>query len=261
MTIFYINPENEPVALDEKNIHSFVEQGLLRDETYVWTEGLPDWILFGQFKDEHLVAPTRDQFEFEEASPVWEILNHETFLIKKALNTPEYTADFDIFEPEMGALILECRERPVSIKDAKHSEGFNIVLTLPHSGHQVARLNGRFPRTFGLSRGKVSIYDDEDELIGVLKKGNCRPDLVTLHSPDGQNRLVSVRGSLKDWDFQIVGAGFSPMTTSRNWDGEGKELITEDGNFAIVFPSTMPHNDPVREMTLITMLSLNRLFL
>lgn len=91
------------------------------------------------------------------------------------------------------------------------------------------------------------------------KKGKTWQDLVTIYSPDEEVRIVTVRGSLKDWDFQIVGAGFSPMTTSRNWDGEGRELITEDGNFAIVFPSTMPQNDPVREMTLITMLALERL--
>jgi|GEM_PF-3460429 len=266
MPLYYLDHENQAQPMEDEIIHAFVEQGILTDSTYVWKEGLTEWVFFESIKEQYVSLQETFDLGFQEGSPLWEILNHETFLVKRALDTPEGTADFDVFEPEMGALILECREVMPELKGVRKNfsgrlDSYNIVLRLPHTGHQVARLSGRFPRAFGLSPGKVSIYNDEDQLIGILKKGNGRPDLVILYSLDEQVRLVSVRGSVEDWDFQIIGAGFSPMTTSRNWDGDGKELITEDGNFAIVFPSTMPHNDPIREMTLITMLSLERLLL
>lgn len=258
MALYYLDELNEPRQMEENLVMDYFERGELNDSTYVWREGWSDWVFFGTVKKEYLAPLPVEKLSFQEGSPVWEMLNLETFLVKKALDTPDQSLDFDIFEPEMGALIFECREQTPALKE-KVFAGNNVILQLPHNGHQVARLGGKFSKVFGFSHGKISLFDEEDRLIGIVKKGNGSPDLVTIFSANGESRLVSVRGSLKDWDFQIVGASFAPMTTSRNWKGAGKELINEEGNFAISFPPSLPHNDPIREMTLITMLSLGRL--
>ncbi|MDX2226950.1 MAG: DUF4339 domain-containing protein, partial [Verrucomicrobiae bacterium] len=201
MPLYYLDSTQNTCELREEDILPAIESGLLRDDTFVWREGMADWVPFENLKPEFMpdVSPPEDpaageDIGFHTGSPVWEILNREIFLVKKALDASADSANFDIFEPEMGALILECREVAHQKRRSFLSENssFDIALHLPHGGIQVCRIAGESSRFFGRTKSRIRIFNERNLEIASVVPGHGKPDLVSLFATDDQRRLVSV---------------------------------------------------------------------
>lgn len=178
-------------------------------------------------------------------------LSKNVFLVKEHAKLFKAANNFDIFDPETGQLVMECREnlglitRIFRFSDYKRMTPFNVCVRTP-DGRQVVRVQ----RGVSVFLSNVRVYDENDEQIGGFKQkffsiGGAFKVLDRNDQP-----LCELKGKWTGWDFRFVSGGTELAQVSKKWAGIGRELFTSADNYVLSISAEVPPGHPVRKLIL-----------
>lgn len=180
------------------------------------------------------------------------VLNNNLFLVKEHVGFFKASNNYDVFDPESGELILQCREPKLGFvtkmfrfTDYKTMTPFDVHVTTP-DGDQVLRVQ----RGITLFLSKVSVYDDQDERVGGFKQ--------KLFTIGGSFRVLNVddqplcdlKGKWTAWEFVFEHEGAELARVTKKWKGLGAEMFTSADNYMLSISDSVPPNNPLRVLIL-----------
>ena len=179
-----------------------------------------------------------------------EVLRRNVFVVKEHVGLLKAANNYDIYDPETGEIIIQCREERLGFftkilrfTDYKRMTPFNIQLRTP-DGQPV--LSVKRGVSFFLSR--VSVLDDQDRVAGGFKQklfsvGGAFTVLDATDQP-----LCQLKGKWTGWDFRFVRDGVEFAHVTKKWSGIGKELFTSADNYVLEISDSVPADNPLRQL-------------
>jgi len=186
------------------------------------------------------------------AAPADDVINRNLFLVKEHLGLFKAANNFDIFDPETGQLIMECREDRLGFftklfrfTDYKRLTPFDVQVRTP-DGAQVVRV----ARGLTLFLSRVRVYDQNDEPIGGFKQKffSIGGKFDVLDRND--QPLCTLKGNWVGWDFRFVWQDRELAQVSKKWAGLGKELFTSADTYMLSIAPEVPPNSALRRLIL-----------
>jgi uncharacterized protein YxjI len=181
-----------------------------------------------------------------------DVLNRNLFLVKEHVGMFKAANNFDVYDPDTGEILLECREdrlgfltKMLRFTDYKRMTPFNIEIRTP-SGEQIVRVT----RGVSLFLSKVSVFDENDERIGGFQqKLFSIGGAFRVLGPD-DTPLCELKGKWTGWDFRFMKDGVEFAHVTKKWAGLGKELFTTADNYILEMSETVPPDNPMRQLIL-----------
>ncbi len=181
-----------------------------------------------------------------------EILKRNLYLVKEHAGIFKAANNYDIHDPETGAILMECREDGLGIftkifrfTKYKRMTPFDITVKTPE-GRQIVRIK----RGISLFLSKVEVLDENDQVIGGFKQklfsiGGAFKVLDASGTP-----VCELKGKWTGWDFKFMADGQELAHVSKKWAGIGKEFFTSADNYALQISETVPSDDASRQLIL-----------
>jgi uncharacterized protein YxjI len=175
-------------------------------------------------------------------------LRQNLFLVKEHVGLFKAANNFDVYDPQTGELLMECREpnlgfmtKMFRFTDYKRMTPFDIEVRDPE-GQQVLRIK----RGISFFLSKVNVLDEEDERIGGFKQkfftiGGAFTVLSANDEP-----LCTLKGKWTSWDFRFEHEGEELAKVTKKWGGLGKELFTSADNYVLQISDSVPEDNPLR---------------
>ena len=188
-----------------------------------------------------------------------DVLNRNLFLVKEHLGLFKAANNFDIFDPETGELILECREEQLGwitkllrFTDYKRHTPFHIELRQPGGPTLISVQRG-----VSIFVSTVQVSDPYNRVLGVFKqKLMSIGGRFSVHDPQDQ-LLFELKGKWTGWDFRFLKNDVELAHVSKKWAGIGKELFTSADNYMLEIADQVPPNDPARALILAAVLCID----
>ena len=181
-----------------------------------------------------------------------EELNRNTFLVKEHIGMFKAANNYDIYDPETGRLILECREEKLGIitkilrfTDLKTHTPFDIQIKTP-DGKQVIRIK----RGVSIILSTVSVLDEFDQSIGGFKQKFFSIGGAFNVLDQNENIICELIGKWTGWDFKFKNGDIEYAHVTKKWAGIGKELFTSADNYILQISETVPKGDISRQLIL-----------
>jgi uncharacterized protein YxjI len=181
-----------------------------------------------------------------------DVLTRNLYLVKEHVGLFKAANNFDVFEPETGERILECREEKLNpitkllrFTDFKRMTPFNVEIRRP-GGQPLIRVS----RGFCFFLSKVKVFDENDRQIGSFKQKLLSVGgSFDVLDPDDQV-LCTLKGKWTGWDFRFMSGDVEFAHVTKKWSGLGKELFTSADNYMIQISESVPEENPVRSLIL-----------
>lgn len=180
------------------------------------------------------------------------ILSQNTFLVKEHVGMFKAANNFDIYDPENGTKLMECREDNLGIftkifrfTDYKRMTPFNIEIRTSEGKKLITVKRGV---SFILSN--VEVFDESDKLIGKFKQKffsiGGKFDVLTADD----KVACTLQGKWTGWDFKFIKDNVEFAQVSKKWAGIGMELFTSADNYVISISPQVPEESVVRKLIL-----------
>ncbi len=181
-----------------------------------------------------------------------EELNRNIFLIKEHVGMFKAANNYDIYDPEDGSLLMECREEKLGIftkmlrfTDYKRMTPFDVQIRTS-AGQQVVRVK----RGISLFLSKVQVFDENDQLIGMFKQklfslGGAFTVLDAEEVP-----VCQLKGKWTGWDFKFLAGENELAHVTKKWAGLGKEFFTSADNYVLSISPDVPAQSVARQLIL-----------
>lgn len=183
-----------------------------------------------------------------------DVLKRNVFLVKEHVGMFKAANNFDIYDPQTGQIIMECREEKLGFftkilrfTDYKRMTPFDIQIRTP-DGQQIVRVT----RGVSLFLSKVTVLDERDQPIGGFKQqffslGGAFTVLDVNEQP-----VCQLKGKWTGWDFKFLANGnnLELAHVTKKWAGLGKELFTSADNYVLEISASVPADNPVRQLIL-----------
>ncbi|HEU0265134.1 MAG TPA: phospholipid scramblase-related protein [Geobacterales bacterium] len=180
-----------------------------------------------------------------------EILSRNLYLVKEHVGMFKAANNYDIYAPESGQMIMECREEKLGLltkifrfTDYKRMTPFDIQVRTP-DGRQVVRVK----RGVSFFLSKVEVFDEFDRPVGFFKQklfsiGGAF-QVLNMH----EQPVCQLKGKWTGWDFSFIDAtGVALAQVAKKWAGLGKEMFTSADNYMLQISDAVSHNDERREL-------------
>lgn len=179
-------------------------------------------------------------------------LSQNLYLVKEHVGFFKAASNFDIYDPESGEMVMQCREERLGIltkllrfTDYKRMTPFDVQVRTP-SGEPIVRVT----RGISLFLSKVNVFDEDDEVIGMFKQkffsiGGAFSVLDVNGEP-----LCQLKGKWTGWDFSFVAGDQQLARVTKKWGGLGKELFTSADNYVLQIDERIPPDSPIRQLIL-----------
>ena len=179
-----------------------------------------------------------------------EALNRNLYLVKEHVGMFKAANNFDVYDPDTGEILLECREdrlgfltKLLRFTNYKRMTPFNIEIRTP-SGEQVVRVT----RGVSLFLSKVSVFDENDQPIGGFQqKLFSIGGAFRVLGADG-NAICELKGKWTGWDFRFMKDDVEFAHVTKKWAGLGKELFTSADNYVLEMSEAVPPDNPMRQL-------------
>ena len=160
--------------------------------------------------------------------------------------------NFDIFDPEDGQLIMECREpnlgfitKLLRFTDYKRMTPFDVQIRTPDNQRIV-----RVKRGISIFLSQVEVRDENNDLIGGFKQRflsiGGRFDVYDKHD----NVICTLSGKWTGWDFYFKSEDREYAHVSKKWSGIGRELFSSADNYMLKIADDVDKDDDVRKLIL-----------
>lgn len=181
-----------------------------------------------------------------------EVLNRNVFLVKEHVGMFKAANNYDIYDPENGQIILECREEHLGVftrilrfTDFKRNTPFDIRIATP-DGQPVVRVT----RGVSLFLSRVKVLDETDHVIGGFKQKlfSIGGAFSVLDAND--NPVCELKGKWTGWNFRFVANDRELAHVTKKWAGIGKEMFTSADNYMLEISESVPSGDATRQLIL-----------
>lgn len=180
------------------------------------------------------------------------ILDRNVYLVKEHTGIFKAANNYDIYDPETGSIIMECREEKLGIftkilrfTDYKRMTPFDIHIRTT-DGQQIVRIK----RGVSFFISKVQVFDGFDNPIGGFKqKFFSIGGAFTVQDVNDQP-LCELKGKWTSWDFRFMKGTAELAHVSKKWAGLGKELFTSADNYVLQISENVSAQDPIRQLIL-----------
>lgn len=164
-----------------------------------------------------------------------DILKGNLYLIKEHFGLLKASNNYDVFEPESGELLMECREpnlfwltKLLRFSDFKRMTPFDVQVHSA-SGERIVRVM----RGISLLLSKVEVRNANNELVGYFSQKlfsiGGRFDVF-----DKNDQLVcTLEGTWAAWDFYFKQGDTTLAHVTKKWQGLGAELFTSADNYML----------------------------
>jgi uncharacterized protein YxjI len=188
-----------------------------------------------------------------------ELLNRNLFLVKEHTGIMKAANHYDMYDPESGNIVLECREeglggftKVLRFTKMKPNTPFDIRLRT-RDGRQLVRVS----RGWTFWRSHVSVHNHEDQLVGRFRQRLLSiGGKFDVHGPDDQ-LLCTLRGKWTGWEFKFVSGETEFASVTKRWAGLGKELFTTADNYMLSISEAVPADHPLRPLILAAVVSID----
>ena len=177
-------------------------------------------------------------------------LNHNLYLVKEHTGIFKASNNYDIFDPETGQSIIECREERIGgltkllrFTDYKTMTPFHIDLRTP-SGEPILSVQ----RGVSIFLSNVNVLDESDTRIGGFRQKwfSIGGSFAVLGA--GDEELCRLNGKWTGWDFKFERNGVQFARVTKKWSGLGKELFTSADNYMLEISESVPPDNPIRQL-------------
>ena len=177
-----------------------------------------------------------------------EVLNKNLYLIKEHFGLLKAANSYDVYDPESGNVLMECREpnlfwltKVLRFTDFKRMTPFDVQVKTPDDQRVV-----RIMRGISLLVSKVEVRDGNNELVGYFSQKlfsiGGRFDVF-----DKNDQLVcSLEGTWMAWDFYFKQGETTLAHVTKKWQGLGAELFTSADNYVLEVNPEVPENSDTR---------------
>lgn len=179
-------------------------------------------------------------------------LSRNVYLVKEHVGFFKASSNYDVFDPESGQLILECREpnlgtftKMFRFTDYKRMTPFDIHIRTP-SGEQVVQIT----RGISIFLSSVKVFNQTGQHIGGFKQKffSLGGAFDVLNERD--EKVCTLQGKWTGWDFKFLQDGKELAHVSKKWAGIGKELFTSADNYVLEISDTVPAESPIRSLVM-----------
>lgn len=181
-----------------------------------------------------------------------ECLNKNLFLVKEHVGAFKAANNFDIYDPETGNVVMNCREdnlgpitRILRFTDYKRMTPFDVQIRTP-DGRRLVRIT----RGVTFLRSAVSVYDENDAPLGgfqqkLLSVGGA----FSVLDNDGR-ALCTLEGKWTGWNFKFKAGEKELAYVKKKWAGVGKEFFTSADNYMLEISPEVPPDSKLRQLIL-----------
>ena len=175
-------------------------------------------------------------------------LRQNLFLIKEHAGIFKAANNYDVFDPAVGAKLLECREpnlgfftQLLRFTDYKRMTPFEVVLT-GADGRKALTVR----RGVSIFLSKVEVLDESGRVVGGFKQKffSIGGAFRVLDARD--NEVCMLKGKWTSWDFQFLKGDKELARVTKKWAGLGKELFTSADNYVLSVSDAVGEDDDVR---------------
>ncbi|MDP7398197.1 MAG: phospholipid scramblase-related protein [Lentisphaeria bacterium] len=179
-------------------------------------------------------------------------LGKNLYLVKEHVGMFKAANNYDIHDPDTGAVIMECREERLGtltkilrFTKYKRMTPFDIQVRTPEGGQIV-----RVTRGISLFLSKVQVLDESDRVIGMFKQrffsiGGAFTVLDASETP-----VCQLKGKWTGWDFKFMAGEIELAHVTKKWAGIGKELLTSADNYVLQISDSVSADNMVRHLIL-----------
>lgn len=179
-----------------------------------------------------------------------DVIGKNLFLVKEHVGMFKAANNYDIYDPETGELVLECREdrlgmftKMLRFTDYKRNTPFHVEIRTP-SGEVVVQVK----RGMSLFLSKVEVLDGNDEVIGLFKQkvfsiGGGFKVLDADETP-----VCELKGKWTGWNFKFMAGDVVLAEVSKKWSGVGKEMFTSADNYMLKISEEVPVENIARRL-------------
>jgi len=178
-----------------------------------------------------------------------EILNRNLFVIKEHVGLFKAANSFDIYDPDTGKIVLECREERLS----PITKFFRFTAYKRMTPFEIDICEPGKPKILTVQRGvniflsTVNVLDQKNNVVGQFRQKffsiGGKFDVL------GKNGsvLCSLKGKWTSWEFKFIAPdGKEFATISKKWSGLGRELFTSADNYVLHIDQDVPADNPLR---------------
>jgi len=181
-----------------------------------------------------------------------QVINKNTFFVKEHVGLFKAANNFDIYDPETGDIIMECREPQLGLltkllrfTDYKRMTPFDIQIRTPE-GERIVRIK----RGVSLFMSQVLVTDQDDQEIGRFSQRFFTLGGKFDVQDKNQQTICQLVGKWTSWDFYFKNDEYTLAHVSKEWAGLGKELLTSADNYVLHISENVPENDNIRKLIL-----------
>ena len=181
------------------------------------------------------------------------VLSRNAFFVKEHVGILKAANNFDIHDPESGAVILECREENLGLftkllrfTDYKRMTPFDIQVRTPDDRPVL-----RITRGVSFFLSKVDVSDERGRRVGGFKqKFFSIGGAFEVLDAAGQT-ICRLQGKWTGWEFKFLRPGGQEVAcVTKKWAGMAKELFTSADNYMLTIASEVAPEDDIRHLIL-----------
>jgi uncharacterized protein YxjI len=180
------------------------------------------------------------------------VLNQNVFLVKEHIGLFKAANNFDIYDPETGNIVMECREptlgwftKLLRFSDYKAMTPFDVQIRTPDEQRLV-----RIQRGISLFRSEVVVSDGNNQKIGSFRQRMLsiggKFDVFDEHD----EFICQLSGKWAGFDFSFANEEKHYAQVTKEWGGIGKELFTSADNYILDVNPDVPKNSNIRKLIL-----------
>ncbi len=181
-----------------------------------------------------------------------ELLSKNLFLVKEHVGMFKAANNYDVYDPETGSVIMECREPKLGrltqllrFTDLKQNTPFDIHLT-DTSGRPILQIT----RGVSFLLARVSVLDAADVEVGGFKQKLFSVGGAFDVLDKNESVLCSLRGKWTGWEFKFLAGDTEFARVTKKWAGVGKELFTSADNYVLEISDSVAPDSRLRILIL-----------
>ncbi len=177
-------------------------------------------------------------------------LSKNIYLVKEHVGMFKAANNYDIYDPDTGTIIMECREDRLGIltkilrfTDYKRNTPFDIQIRTPE-GQPIVSVK----RGISIFLSKVQVLDENDRVIGMFKQKLFSIGGAFSVFDANENPVCQLKGKWTGWDFKFLDGSTELAHVTKKWAGIGKELFTSADNYVLQISDSVPADHVARQL-------------